>query len=74
MSELNDFIRSRLEQPLARRLRVDNTSGFPGVYRTRWGWRAECRIGGTRRRLGTFETLKEAIEARQAAEHQTGLG
>ena len=58
------------------KVRSDNTSGYPGVYRRPSGkWCAELRLGnGKKRNLGTFANIDDAIAATQAAEDETGLG
>lgn len=56
-----------------RAMRSDNTSGHRGVWKSGKRWRAEIRIEGKKRCLGTFATLQEAIDARQRAEDESGL-
>ncbi len=71
--EVSDLIAAQLAKPTGKSLRADNTSGTPGVYRCGDKWRAEIRVGGRKRCLGTFADKQAAIDARAAAEAQTGL-
>ena len=57
------------------RLRVDNTSGTPGVY---WNkkdkrWQVSIKVGEKRGYIGQFKTLEEAVEARLNAEREHGF-
>ena len=45
----------------------NNTSGIPGVSRNRRGWMAYIDVRRKRHHLGTFPTVEEAADARQAA-------
>lgn len=47
-----------------------NTSGYPGVGRNGSGWRAEIRVAGKKRCLGTFPTKEEAHQAYVRAKAQ----
>lgn len=54
---------------------VRNKSGVLGVY---WGkdrnmWRAEISVDGERIKLGSFETLEDAVDARKEAEKFYGF-
>ncbi len=49
-----------------RKIRSDNTTGYPGVYKNRDRWVA--RIGN--KNIGNFKTLSEAIAARKEREIQ----
>ena len=48
-----------------RNKRIDNTSGYPGVYwdKDKKKWRAQCQIDGKVVRLGRFNNAHEAHEA-----------
>lgn len=50
--------------------RVDNTSGFLGVYRRGRRFRAQIRVDGVDRLLGNFDTPEQAHAARLAAERE----
>lgn len=50
------------------KLRVDNSTGFKGVFRQPNGFRAQINAGGVRYALGVFKTLEEAAKARKSAE------
>jgi hypothetical protein len=41
----------------------NNTSGFKGVHKTRWGWRACIRINKEDKYLGLFSSSEEAARA-----------
>ena len=46
------------------RIRPDNTSGHPGIYRNGAGW--IVRVGyNPRRSLGTYSTIEQAVEAKK---------
>jgi len=48
--------------------RIDNTSGFTGVYKRENGcWRSTISVNKKRITLGTFENLEDAIYARKQA-------
>lgn len=52
-------------------IRVDNTAGAKGVYKTRTGkWAAQIQKNGVNRHLGTFDTMEEAASARAESEVQ----
>lgn len=48
-------------------LRLDNTSGFRGVYRNGRRWAARVKHGGAAYNLGTFDTPEEAGEVAREA-------
>ncbi len=49
-----------------KRIRKDNTSGFTGVYKQKNGkFKAEITARGNKYRLGTFDTIEEAIKTRE---------
>lgn len=51
------------------KLRLNNTSGVKGVYRTSRGkWQAAITIESKRKHLGTFDTIEEAAGVRKEAE------
>lgn len=51
------------------RMRVDNSSGRRGVFRTPYNsWQAYIHVRRKRINLGTFSTMEEASQARLAAE------
>lgn len=53
------------------KIRPDNKTGVRGVYMTKGGkYIAHITFKGERRRLGTFDTLAEAAEARREAEQE----
>jgi hypothetical protein len=52
---------------------VKNTSGFPGVYRSRSKWRAELRINGKMESLGRKETPLDAYLLRVRAAAERGI-
>jgi len=45
-------------------MRKDNTSGFTGVFRSGDKWRARIVISGTPVDLGVYDTIDDAISAR----------
>lgn len=52
-----------------RRLNSNNKSGISGVRRHSGGqWEAKIKIGGKMLRLGLFDTIEQAAEARRRAE------
>lgn len=51
-----------------------SASGILGVRRYRNKWRAEIRIGGKQRQIGTFETPEEAKAAYLAAKRSSHEG
>ncbi len=54
------------------KLRVDSTSGVPGVYpRPNGKWQAMMQ-GDHKEHLGTFNTFEEAVAARKKAERKYG--
>ena len=51
---------------LLRKKRVDNSTGYTGVYRTRNGnYTASITLNKVRHYLGTYPSLQEAVKARQ---------
>lgn len=48
---------------MAAPLRVDNTSGYRGVYRFRDRWRAVANVDGKKVHLGLFDSADEAARA-----------
>ena len=57
------------------KLRVDNSSGTPGVY---WNkkdkrWQVSIKVGKNRGYIGQYKKLKDAVEARLAAEREHGF-
>lgn len=74
LDHVRQILSGEIETP-APTLRCDNTSGHPGVYKTRSGkWRAELRVAGKKYNLGTYADISDAIQARQDALDNTGLG
>lgn len=71
------FIDGTCIEFLKRKQRCDNTSGYPGVYRTESGrYKARITFKKTRYYLGTYDTFEEAKQERQNAElryHQAFL-
>lgn len=54
---------------LQRKIRSDNTSGYPGVSQGANGkWRAQITFKGKRYYLGSYEKLEDAIAARKKGE------
>lgn len=55
-----------------RRPRVDNTSGYPGVHwdKARRKWLAEITVNGSGIHLGRFNSLNDAVTAREIAEQK----
>jgi len=49
-------------------IRIDNTSGIPGVYFDLGAWRARIKVDGKYVDLGRFKTKEEAFVARKGAE------
>jgi len=49
-------------------IRPNNTSGVTGVWKHRNKWIAEIKVNYKKIHLGTFNTLKEAAQARKQAE------
>lgn len=45
-------------------MRIDNTSGYTGVYKVNNRWRAKVWHFGKQINLGYFDTLLEAVQAR----------
>ena len=70
--DFNELLRTNHNASKATAVRSDNTSGVPGVWRCGNRWRAEIRVYGRKRSLGSFETKQEAIDARKRAEDQLG--
>jgi len=63
------FIEGTCIEFLKRKPRRDNTSGYPGVYRTENGkYRAGITFKKIRYHLGTYDTFEEAKRERQNAE------
>ncbi len=54
-------------------MRSDNTSGVVGVSWHKQTWRARIEINGKRKHLGCFINIKDAIEARKAANIKYGF-
>jgi hypothetical protein len=50
-----------------------NTSGYRGVSKTKYGYRAQIKIKGKQKHLGTFKTRKQAAIAYDHAVHKHGL-
>lgn len=77
LSNYLHFVDGTCIEFLKRKQRKDNSSGYPGVYRTASGkYRAGITFRQTRYYLGTFETFEEAKRERQNAEiryHQSFL-
>jgi hypothetical protein len=48
-------------------LRKDNTSGYRGVTKDAWNWRAQIQIKGKQKFLGYFNSAEEASEAYENA-------
>lgn len=71
------FIDGTCIEFLNRKQRCDNTSGYPGVYRTENGkYKAGITFKKARYYLGTYDTFEEAKQERQKAEmcyHQSFL-
>lgn len=61
---------TRSENQQNHKLRKDNTSGFSGISRDRRSgkWHARIWINGKSSNVGLFQTIGEAIDARQKAE------
>jgi len=59
-------------EALTRKNRIDNKSGYPGVYKRKDGgkWRASIGFKGKRILLGSYETFDEAKTARLEAEEK----
>lgn len=55
------------------KLRTCNTVGCHGVYKHGGRWRAVITLGGKKKHLGVFDSTKEAIAARKAAERKYGF-
>lgn len=58
-----------------RKKRTDNTTGYTGVKKTHYKngsvhYVATINVAGVRHHLGTFSTIKEALEARKAGEEK----
>lgn len=51
-------------------VRRNNKWGCKGIYACPNGYRAQININGTRKYLGSFRTLEEAISAREQAERE----
>lgn len=67
-------VATRSENNRNRRLSEYNTSGFRGVYKGRDNrWVSQLKINGTGHHLGVFDTIDQAIAARQGAEKILGL-
>lgn len=64
---------SRTENNRNHRLHDTNTSGHVGVARKRNKWRAYITVGGKQINLGTFNTKRDAISARCAAQSSFGF-
>lgn len=65
---------SRTEQNYNRRKFKNNTTGHSGVIPLNNGYEARLHYGGVRYRLGRFDTILEAIEARRLAELEIAQG
>ena len=66
---------SRSENLKNVRLRDENTSGFTGVHwaEDRNKWRAEICSDGVKIKIGSFDTLEEAVRAREEANVRHGF-
>ena len=53
---------------LTDRAKVDSESGIRGVVQVRGRWRAEITLRGVKYRLGTYDQIEDAAEARRLAE------
>ena len=60
-------IATRSENMINTAIRVDNTSGFKGVYSAKGKWMASIKINGVQRHLGYFVSPIEASIAYNAA-------
>ncbi len=71
---LNLRLVTRAENKRNAPLMKSNTSGYHGISRERDhnGWCVHIRVGGRKKRLGTFRNLDEAVTARKAAEAELG--
>jgi len=56
-----------------RPMQSNNKSGYTGVYEVDGRWKACIGVEGKTVHLGTFNTIDEAIEARQEAEESLGF-
>ena len=56
------------ETPMLPALRSNNTGGHPGVHRKRNKWAAKITFQKATYQLGSYESIKDAIAARQEAE------
>lgn len=56
------------DPPILPARRSNNTSGYPGVLRKRNKWAAKITCQKVTYQLGSYETIEEAIAARQEAE------
>lgn len=55
-------------------LRIDNTSGFTGVTKTKNNtYRAYITINGKQKNLGYYKNLEDAVNARNIAEKELGF-
>lgn len=54
-------------------IRIDNSSGVPGVRFEHGGWRAVIKVDGKRIGLGKFKAFDDAVTARKAAEALHGF-
>lgn len=55
-------------------LRVDNTSGFTGVTKTKNNtYRAYITVNGKQKNLGYYRNIEDAVEARNIAEKELGF-
>lgn len=71
LSNYLHFVDGTCIEFLKRKQRRDNTSGYPGVYRTAAGnYKAGITFQKTRHYLGTFDTFEEAKRERQNAEER----
>lgn len=62
---------SHRDNTLNRTINRNNTTGYTGVYYTRYDtYAAFINVGSRRLNLGTFKTKEEAVEARQHAEEK----
>jgi len=66
---------TRADNNLNRPIYKNNKSGVAGVnWNESWGrWMASIRLNGETRYLGGYETIQEAMAARQAAERLLGF-
>jgi hypothetical protein len=60
---------TRRAQAINRRVQSNNTSGVPGVGKTKNNtWRVRVKIYGKEKHIGTYKSFDEAVSARKEAE------